>query len=40
MEWNIFIWFQQNKNIGLNKKWIESHNGNQVKKHRLKHGKD
>lgn len=37
---NIYIWYQQNKNIGLNKKWIEYHNGNQVKKHKQQHGKD
>jgi len=23
MELNTFIWYQLNKNIGLNKKWIE-----------------
>lgn len=37
---NIYIWYQLNKNIGLNKKWIEYHNGNQVKKHKQQHGKD
>lgn len=34
MELNIFIWLIQNKNIGLNVKWIELLIGNQVKKHK------
>ena len=40
MELNTFIWYQQNKNIGLNKKWIEFHNGSQARKHKRQLGRD